>query len=158
MGSSAIPNGRIKEIRRWLEDRPEGDLHDLYAEFGGAEMRGTLAALEYLENRREITIAAPEYRYGRKHGNAEKETKQTAIYNTMRNLAKVQRVVCFEEVVRIAEVDESYARRYINFLESLGYVAKRMSGIAVLDKAMKQAKAPRYNQRQERRKAKGAGK
>lgn len=144
--------GQLKRLRRWLGDNPEGDLRDLYAAFGGAEIKVTLDALDYLEERGEITIAPGEYRYGRKHGLDGRETKQTAIYSTLRNLAKVCRVVAPEKVIQIAEVDESYARRYFAYLAGLGYIERRPSGWAVLEKAMKQPQAPQYNQRQERRK------
>ena len=142
--------GQVKKIRRWLQDNTQGEMRDLYAIFGGPEMTATLKAIEYLEERAEIFVESAKYSYGRKHGLEGRETKQTGIYSALRNLAKICRVVNFEEVIRIAEVDASYARRYLNFLAGLGYVERRFSGYAVLDKAMKQPRAPRYNQRQER--------
>lgn len=148
--------GQIKKIRRWLNDNPEGDMRELYGQFGGPEMKATLKAIDYLEARAEIFVESSAYRYGRKHGLEGRESKQTAVYSTLRNLAKVCRVVDSGEVIRIAEVDPSYARRYLNFLEGLGFIQKRFSGYAVLDKAMKQARAPRYNQRAERRREVGA--
>lgn len=139
--------GQLKKIRSWLGDNPEGDLREVYAVFGGPEMRETLKALDYLAGRRELHLSRSFYRYGRKHGNEARESKQTAIYSVLRNLAKVCRVVQLDEVIRLAEAEASYVRRYIRFLEDLGFVQRRASGVAVLDKAMKQAGAPRFNQR-----------
>lgn len=158
-------SSQVKKIREWLDQRPEGDLRDLYSEFGGEEMRATLKALEYLEGRKEVVLAAQLYRYNRKHGNEAKESRQTAVFRTMRYLAKARdcMVVAFSDICETAEVDESYARRYLNFLESLGLIRirKNQAGkthIAVFPKTFQLTATPHYNQRRERRKALEAGK
>jgi DeoR/GlpR family transcriptional regulator of sugar metabolism len=112
-------------------------------------MRETLKALDHLEAREEITIAAAIYKYGRKHGNEGREEKQTAIYNALRAWAKVCRVVPLDKLIESSGAEESYVRRYLRFLARLGYVTKRPTGWAVLDKAMNDARPPLFKQRQE---------
>lgn len=138
-------------LRAWLVAHPEGEVGDIYAAFlPGDDFKTLTRALNWLTERGELYMPGQPYRYGAvPHGNAARETKRTAIYTTLRNLAKVRRVVDFDEVVRLAEVDRSYARRYVRHLEALGYLARRPAGLAVLDKAMHQAEAPPYNQRED---------
>lgn len=155
--------GPVKEIRAWLENKPEGDLRDLYAEFGGEKMRETLKALDYLENRKEMTVADHLYRYGRKHGLEAKESRQTAIFRSMRYLAKARQcmVVPLNDICETAPAEESYARRYLKFLEGLGLIRirKNQDGethIAVFPKTFELIATPHYNQRRERRNAREA--
>jgi hypothetical protein len=148
--------GRIKKIRVWLDENPEGDLRDLYDEFGGQEMRATMKALEYLENRQELVMAAPLYRYGRKHANEQRETKQTGMFRAMRARAQECRIVELGDIVKNVQVDISYARRYLNFLQDLNYIKirsnpKGQTTIAVLEKAMREINIPHYNQRREKK-------
>ena len=146
--------GQIKKLRSWLAANPEGALGDLYAGFGGEEMAGTLRAIDYLKKRLELTVAASRYSYHRIHGNEEREAKQTTIYNSLRFHAKVCRLVKRDAVLRDAQADISYTRRYLNFLQQENFITTRkdQSGeiiIVVLDKAMRDAKTPHYNQRRE---------
>ncbi len=137
-------------LRVWLAAHPEGEVGDIYAAFLPAEkFKALWKSINWLIKRGELYMPGQPYRYGAvPHGNAALETKQTGIYNALRNLAKISRVVDLDEAVRLAEVDPSYARRYVRHLEGLGYVARRPTGLAVLEKAMKQAEAPHYNQRE----------
>ena len=144
--------GQIKKLRDWLAVNPEGALRDLYAGFSGGQMAGTLKAIDYLKKRHELTVTASSYSYQRKHGNEDREAKQTTIYNSLRFHAKVCRLVKREAVLRDAQADISYTRRYLNFLQQEGFIKTRkdQSGetvIVVLDKAMRDAKTPHYNQR-----------
>ena len=140
----------IKEIRAWLEENPEGDLGALYGEFGGEQMRSTFKALNHLEARGEITISAAVYKYGRKHGNEDREEKQTTIYNFLRfHGNNVERVISMDLILKNSGATENYARCYLNFLAGLGYVAKRPTGWAVLEKAIKQAKPVLFHRRRE---------
>ena len=155
--------GQIKKIRAWLNENPEGDLRSLYGEFGGEEMRATLKALEYFEKRKEVTLAAQLYRYNRKHGNEGRETRQTAIFRTMRYKAKADQclIVSFKYICDTAPAEASYARRYLKFLESLGMIRIRPTkdgdiNIAVFPKIFELTATPHFNQRAERRKSQGA--
>ncbi|UQZ90534.1 hypothetical protein C4J81_15490 [Deltaproteobacteria bacterium Smac51] len=156
--------GQIKKIRAWLRDNPSGEVRDLYENFGGQEMRATFKAIDYLKERRELTLSQSLYNFRHQHGNASRETKQTAIFTVMRNLAKGGcLIVPFQEIVDVAVVDESYARRYLNFLQDLRLIQIRRSpkgetNIAVYPKVFSLTDVPHYDQRQERKKVKGAGK
>jgi DNA-binding IclR family transcriptional regulator len=54
-----------------------------------------------------------------------------------------------DKLLESSGASESYARRYLNFLANLGYVVKRPTGWAVLDKAIKQAKPVLFHRRKE---------
>jgi len=120
-------------------------------------MAGALKAIDYLKKRHELTVTASRYSYQRKHGNEDREAKQTTIYNSLRFHAKVCRLVSREAVLRDAQADISYTRRYLNFLQQEGFIKNRKDPngdhiIVVLDKAMRDAKTPHYNQRRAEKK------
>jgi hypothetical protein len=138
----------IDQLRRWFAQKPTGYLDDCFKRFNVNQT--LITALKHLQVKGELAIDM-EYSYSapkspKLSGEMESssEVKQTAMWRSIRGLAKVSRVISQDEARRIAEVEERYFRRYVRFLESEGYVARRPTGLAVLDKAMNHAETPLF--------------
>ncbi|MDR1656158.1 MAG: hypothetical protein LBT47_01195 [Deltaproteobacteria bacterium] len=135
----------IVSLRNWFAKHPEGDLADCLEVFD--LNRAVIKALHQLQLKGELEIAREYTYFGPKSPEAAtaettQEVKQTAMWRAIRGLAKVGRVVDLNEVGTIAEVSARYLKRYVLFLEHEGYVARRPTGLAVLDKAMRAAETP----------------
>jgi len=137
----------LPPLRDWLEENPHGEWGTLRRAFSKVDIKTLEKTLEYLKKRGELVVFKEYSYYGHKHGNEDREVKQTAIWRVIRSLAKVSRIVTWVDVLTLSEASKSYAERYVRFLETNGYVAVRASGIAVLEKAMRQAETPHFNQR-----------
>ena len=147
-------SGLTKDLRAFLMENPEGRLNDLYVSLEGKarSFKELNRALERLARRGELTLPDQGYRYKEKT-DARRESAQHRIYQTLRNLAKVGRVVDLEELLSISEAAPDYLQRYGRCLEKDNFIARRATGWAVLDKAMKQADAPIYQLRKRQRAA-----
>ena len=133
-----------KRVRAHLEKNPEGTLADLYAAFSDVGIRDLNTVFSWLETRGELKFPDPTYQYKP----AGREKSQTAMWRAIRNLAKKHRVIDVDEVQILSGVSADYLKRYITFLERQGYVVRRPTGLAVLDKAMKRADTPLFNRRE----------
>jgi hypothetical protein len=125
-------------FRQWLEENPVGDADDLGEAFKGGDVA---KMVRYLVKRGELVITR-RYAYV-SPGDGRRDDKRTAMYRAMRALAKVSRIVDWAEVARIAEAGKSHSNAFLAELAVHGYVARRAGGVAVLDKAMRQAEPPR---------------
>jgi hypothetical protein len=128
-------------LREWFKEHPEGALLDIEKAFGLKS--DVTTKLLRLRASGELILHG-EYQY---LGNGEvmpgpSEVKQTAMWRVIRGLAKSSRIVNFDEIVILAEVSRAYALKYIGFLIGQGFLARRATGLAVLDKAMKHPETP----------------
>ena len=139
--------GLTKRVRAHLEKNPEGTLADLYAAFSDVGIRDLNSVFSWLETRGELKLPDPTYQY-KPAMHAGREKSQTAMWRAIRNLAKKHRVIDVDEVQILSGVSADYLKRYITFLERQGYVARRPTGLAVLDKAMKRADTPLFKRRE----------
>jgi hypothetical protein len=146
------PQGLTKRIRAYLDQKPEGRLGDLYEAFDGESIRAINHVLMWLKKRKELKLPEPSYQY-LPAMSTRRETKQTAIWRTIRYMAKKQRVLDLDEVQTIAEVSSVYLRNYAKWLEKQGYVSFRPTGLAVLDLAMKRAETPVWHCIEEKKNA-----
>jgi hypothetical protein len=127
-----VPSGRIGELYKLVKQR---DSDYIWADF-----RKNLSQLT-----REGVVSIEQCYClveGSKKTCVDLPNRQDTIWSVIRCLAKVKRVVDVEDIILLSEVPKAYAMKYIRVLENLGFVASRPTGLAVLDKAMKQVEAP----------------
>ena len=144
---------RVAELRCWLAEHPKGDMADLNDHFKmGFEMvyaikwllgQGDLVIREsyVYEPRADERDGDPAEEYSGPHV-SETEVKQTGMWRAIRFLAKVSRIVRMEDVQLIAGVSEKYCRDYVSFLVASGFLARRPTGLAVLESAMNHPQTP----------------
>ena len=135
-----------ERVRAWLADHPEGILSDLYAAHAEVGIRPLNKVLEYMVKRGELRLPDPTYHYKAKP-DTRKESKQHRIWTNLRNMAKAGRIVDQDSLVTLSQASPDYVRKYLYFLEQQGYVVKRQTGIAVLDKTLKRIDPPIWTYR-----------
>jgi hypothetical protein len=128
-------------LRAWLAENPTGRLSELYEAHEDMGIRAIDRVIRRLERRGELLLPDPTYRY-KAHEDKRMRRTQETIWAVIRSLAKVRRVIDPEEVVLLSGASPDYVRKYVASLVRLGYVERRPTGLAVLEKAMTQARAP----------------
>jgi hypothetical protein len=139
--------GLTKRVRTYLKENPEGTLVELCVAFSDASIRDLSNVINRLERRGELTLPDPTYQY-KPAMQSGREKSQTVMWRAIQHQAKKCRLIDVDRVQILSGVSADDLDRYITFLERQGYVAKRVTGLAVLDKALKRADAPIYNRRE----------